>query len=54
MLVFDLQPDLTTDFLRAARSGNVEKVLIYLDDNININTCNTVSNLVSILIVFLI
>ncbi|XP_015589872.1 ankyrin-2 isoform X2 [Cephus cinctus] len=35
------QADDTTAFLRAARSGNLEKVIEYLDTNLDINTSNS-------------
>ncbi|XP_023247332.1 ankyrin-2-like isoform X2 [Copidosoma floridanum] len=35
------QSDATTAFLRAARSGNLEKVVEYLDTNLDINTANS-------------
>lgn len=40
-----LQSDGNTSFLRAARAGNLEKVLEHLKNNIDINTCNAVSKL---------
>jgi hypothetical protein len=39
---FSLQSDSNTSFLRAARAGNLEKVLEHLKNNIDINTCNAV------------
>ena len=41
MLIF--QSDDNASFLRAARGGNLEKVLEYLKANTDINTCNAVS-----------
>ena len=38
-----LQSDDSASFLRAARGGNSEKVLEYLKNGIDINTCNAVS-----------
>ena len=45
MLTFILifQSDDNASFLRAARGGNLEKVLEYLKANTDINTCNAVS-----------
>ena len=40
---FYLQSDGNTSFLRAARAGNLDKVLEHLKNNIDINTCNAVS-----------
>lgn len=40
---FILQSDATTAFLRAARSGNLEKVIEYLDTDLDIDTANSVS-----------
>ena len=37
------QSDDNASFLRAARGGNLEKVLEYLKANTDINTCNAVS-----------
>ena len=37
------QTDGNASFLRAARAGNLEKVLEYLKGNIDINTSNSVS-----------
>nr|XP_023654113.1 ankyrin-2-like isoform X5 [Paramormyrops kingsleyae] len=34
------QSDSNTSFLRAARAGNLDKVLEYLKDGVDINTCN--------------
>ena len=42
-LYFLLQSDDNASFLRAARGGNLEKVLEYLKANTDINTCNAVS-----------
>ena len=41
--IFLLQSDDNASFLRAARGGNLEKVLEYLKANTDINTCNAVS-----------
>ena len=41
--IFFLQSDDSASFLRAARGGNSEKVLEYLKNGIDINTCNAVS-----------
>lgn len=38
-----LQGDGNTSFLRAARAGNLERVLEHLKNNIDINTSNAVS-----------
>ena len=35
--------ELNASFLRAARAGNLEKVLEYLNQNIDINVSNSVS-----------
>ena len=43
---FLLQSDDNASFLRAARGGNLEKVLEYLKANTDINTCNAVSIIV--------
>ena len=40
-----LQADDTTAFLRAARSGNLEKVIEYLDIGLDINTANSVGHI---------
>ena len=40
---FSFQSDDNASFLRAARGGNLEKVLEYLKANTDINTCNAVS-----------
>lgn len=37
------QVDAATSFLRAARSGNLDKALDYLRNGVDINTCNQVS-----------
>lgn len=37
------QTDGGTGFLRAARSGNLDKVLEFLTNSIDINVCNAVS-----------
>lgn len=39
-----LQSDGNTSFLRAARAGNLDKVLEHLKNSIDINTSNAVSN----------
>ena len=44
--IFFLQSDDSASFLRAARGGNTEKVLEYLKNGTDINTCNAVSDLV--------
>lgn len=41
VLVF-LQSDSNASFLRAARAGNLDKVVEYLKSGIDINTCNQV------------
>ena len=43
LFLFYLQSDDNASFLRAARGGNLEKVLEYLKANTDINTCNAVS-----------
>lgn len=40
-----LQSDSNTSFLRAARAGNLEKVLEYLKGGVDISTCNQVGHL---------
>lgn len=42
-LFFMFQTDGNTAFLRAARSGNLEKVLEFINANVDINTSNSVS-----------
>lgn len=37
-----LQSDSNASFLRAARAGNLDKVVEYLKSGIDINTCNQV------------
>lgn len=37
-----LQSDSNTSFLRAARAGNIDKVLDFLKNGIDISTCNQV------------
>lgn len=37
-----LQSDSNTSFLRAARAGNIDKVLEYLKGGVDISTCNQV------------
>lgn len=39
------QADAATSFLRAARSGNLDKALDHLRNGVDINTCNQVSGL---------
>lgn len=41
-LVCDFQSDSNTSFLRAARAGNIDKVLEYLKGGVDISTCNQV------------
>lgn len=43
LFAFSLQSDGNTSFLRAARAGNLDKVLEHLKNNIDINTSNAVS-----------
>lgn len=38
-----LQSDSNASYLRAARAGNIEKVLDYLKSGVEINICNQVS-----------
>lgn len=42
-IIFLLQSDGNTSFLRAARAGNLDKVLEHLKNNVDINTSNAVS-----------
>ena len=42
-IFFRFQSDGNSSFLRAARAGNLEKVLDYLKGSIDINTSNAVS-----------
>lgn len=42
LLIF-LQSDSNASYLRAARAGNLEKVLDYLKSGVEINICNQVS-----------
>lgn len=42
---FSSQGDAATSFLRAARSGNLDKALDYLQNGVDINTCNQVSGM---------
>lgn len=42
-VAFPLQADAATSFLRAARSGNLDKALDHLRNGVDINTCNQVS-----------
>lgn len=41
---FFSQSDSNTSFLRAARAGNIDKVLEYLKGGVDISTCNQVSH----------
>lgn len=41
-LLLSLQSDSNASFLRAARAGNLDKVVEYLKGGIDINTCNQV------------
>nr|XP_020138134.1 uncharacterized protein LOC105878151 isoform X3 [Microcebus murinus] len=41
----NLQADAATSFLRAARSGNLDKALDHLRNGVDINTCNQVSEM---------
>lgn len=43
-----IQSDSNTSFLRAARAGNIDKVLEYLKGGVDIGTCNQVSFLTQI------
>lgn len=36
-------------FLRAARAGNLDKVLEYINSNVDVNTCNAVSAVILLL-----
>lgn len=42
---FSSQADAATSFLRAARSGNLDKALDHLRNGVDINTCNQVSEM---------
>lgn len=42
---FSSQADAATSFLRAARSGNLDKALDHLRNGVDINTCNQVSGM---------
>ena len=42
-LCYGRQTDGGTGFLRAARAGNLDKVLEYLSNSIDIDVCNAVS-----------
>lgn len=42
---FSPQADAATSFLRAARSGNLDKALDHLRNGVDINTCNQVSGM---------
>jgi hypothetical protein len=44
-LLLVLQTDPNTAFLRAARAGQQEKVVEYLDSGVDINTANAVSQI---------
>ena len=44
-MVINYQEDTNTIFLKAARLGNLEKVQDHINNNIDINTSNTVSSL---------
>lgn len=39
-----LQSDSNTSFLRAARAGNIDKVLEFLKGGVDISTCNQVNH----------
>lgn len=43
-----MQSDGNTSFLRAARAGNLDKVLEHLKNGVDINTCNAVSEYSSV------
>jgi len=43
VISFPLQTDPNTAFLRAARAGQQDKVIEYLDAGVDINTANAVS-----------
>lgn len=43
MFSIQFQSDGNTSFLRAARAGNLDKVLEHLKNNVDINTSNAVS-----------
>ena len=45
VLFYFFQSDDNASFLRAARGGNLEKVLEYLKANTDINTCNAVRSI---------
>lgn len=42
LLLFVPKADAATSFLRAARSGNLDKALDHLRNGVDINTCNQV------------
>ena len=42
---YEYQEDANTIFLKAVRLGNLEKVQDHINNNIDINTSNTVSSL---------
>jgi len=44
ILSFFFQSDPSTSFLRAARAGQLEKVLEYLESGVDINASNAVSH----------
>ena len=46
MFCFILQSDGNASFLRAARAGNLDKVLEYLKGSTDINTSNAVSTII--------
>lgn len=43
LFLFVPKADAATSFLRAARSGNLDKALDHLRNGVDINTCNQVS-----------
>lgn len=43
-LICVFQSDSNTSFLRAARAGNIDKVLEYLKGGVDISTCNQVGD----------
>ncbi|KAF7665156.1 hypothetical protein LDENG_00152430 [Lucifuga dentata] len=42
------QSDSNTSFLRAARAGNIDKVLEFLKNGVDIGTCNQVRTLLTL------
>lgn len=42
LFLFVVQSDSNTSFLRAARAGNIDKVLDFLKNGVDISTCNQV------------